>query len=126
MRPDSRSHVSFVATLASALLLALPAPLRADLPPTPAGDGTAPRLQPPPTQDERQKVRRLIEPPPAGVESLGMEIEALPPMPVNVERYTIAIRVTPPPVRRVDGTVRTKARVTTAPVTQITFGLYDV
>ncbi|HKQ98696.1 MAG TPA: M1 family aminopeptidase, partial [Candidatus Polarisedimenticolia bacterium] len=55
-----------------------------------------------------------------------MEIEALPPMPVNVERYTIAIRVTPPPVRRVDGTVRTKARVTTAPITQITFGLYDV
>ena len=112
--------------LASALLFSVPASLRADLPPTPAYDGPTPKLQPPPTPEERQKVRRLTEPPPAEGEALGIGVEAVTPSPIDVERYTIAIRVTPPPTRRVDGTVRTRARVAAAPISLLTFGLYDV
>src|SRR5262245_19585874 len=98
MRPVPRSPVSIAAILASALLVPISGSIRADLPPVPPLDRPAPRLQPPPTPEERQRVRRVAEPPPeGGGEALGVEPEALPASPVDVERYTLAIRVTPPP-----------------------------
>src|SRR5262245_12380758 len=96
----------------------------ADLP-VGAPAGEAPALQRPPTQEERQKVRRTEA---MGHERQRAATEAallLAPSPVDVERYTIAIRVTPPPTQRVQGTVRMQARVAAAPIGTLVVGLYD-
>ena len=49
----------------------------------------------------------------------------LPASPVDVERYTLAIQVTPQPASRVDGTVRIQARVVAAGVGLLDIDLYD-
>jgi peptidase M1-like protein/thrombospondin type 3 repeat protein len=95
----------------------------ADLP-VATSTGGAPALQRPPTQEERQKVRRT-EAMRLERQRAAAEAEALlAPSPVDVERYTIAIRVQPAPARRVDGTVRMQARVAAAPISTLVVGLY--
>jgi hypothetical protein len=84
-----------------------------------------PALQTPPTREEREKVRK------AGLLSqerhraLIDQALLLPASPVDVEHYTLAIKVTPPPVSRVDGTVRIQARVVSAGVASLAVDLYD-
>jgi aminopeptidase N len=107
-----------VAGPASAWLLAAerdPAPLK-------------PALQPPPTQAERQRVRKILgEKAPASIESRARALAAAPLL-IDAERYTISLLVTLPGAGsgRVDGTVRIQARPVMNPVTTLTFGLFDV
>ena len=120
-----RPHLRIAGVLAVLALAAGTGAARADLPVGPPS-GRRPALQRPPTQDERQKVRQSKA---AAFERQRALMEAallLPPSPVDVERYTIAIKVIPPPTRRVEGTVRIQARVAADPIGTLTVGLYDV
>src|SRR5262245_31777162 len=73
---------------------------------------SGPALHAPPTQEERRRVRAAM----SQGERAGLSIESLtppPPSPVDVQRYTLNLRITLPSATpgRVDGTVRIQARV---------------
>jgi hypothetical protein len=110
-----------------ALLLGLVAWTTAgSAPPAPdPGETHGPALQNPPTREEREKVRK------AGLllrerhRELLDQALLLPASPVDVEHYTLAIKVAPQPVSRVDGTVRIQARVVAAGVGLLDIDLYD-
>jgi hypothetical protein len=96
----------------------------ADLPVGAPAEGR-PALQRPPTQEERQKVRRSKALALERQRALMETAQLLAPSPVDVERYTLDIRVIPPPMKRVQGTVRIQARVVAAPLGTLVVGLYD-
>ncbi|HET8947695.1 MAG TPA: M1 family aminopeptidase [Candidatus Polarisedimenticolia bacterium] len=87
-----------------------------------------PALQPPPTQEERRRVRKSLE---AGeAASLQERIAALAaaPLQVDAERYsiTLLVTITGATSGRVDGSVRIQARPVLDPVNTLNVNLYDV
>jgi hypothetical protein len=81
----------------------------------------------PPTAAERRLLHGRRDP--VRDEEMARALEAAslaPGSPVDVERYTLALKVIPPPVKRVEGTVRLEARVLTSGLTRLDVGLYDV
>jgi aminopeptidase N len=118
------------ATLVALALLVVPtaapaSPVRVpDVDPPPA-----PTLHAPPTQEERRRVLEAMSE--AAGQRSGASIQTLtplPPSPVDVQRYTLSLRITLPGASsgRVDGTVRIQARVAAQPIATLAVNLDDV
>ena len=80
----------------------------------------------PPTREERQEILRGVDRTRRDSSSRSPQVALLTPgAPVDVEQYTIDLKVLPQPKRLV-GSVRIRARVTSSPVSVLDVGLYDV
>jgi hypothetical protein len=97
----------------------------------PAAGSAAPAapLRTPPTQEERNRVRQAMSA--ASGERTGPAPETLtilPPSPVDVQRYSLNLRITLPTTLpgRVDGTVRIQAIVASQPIATLAVNLDDV
>jgi len=93
---------------------------------TAAGPGDR-AVRPPPTAAERRQLHGRRDP--VRDEEMARALEAAslaPGAPVDVQRYTLALKVIPAPAKRVEGTVRIEARSLTAGLTRLDVGLYDV
>jgi hypothetical protein len=86
-----------------------------------------PALQPPPTQEERRRVRKSLAEAGASIEARAQALAAAPLL-FDAERYTIFLQITlpGPGSGRVDGSVRIQARPVADPANVLTFDLYDV
>jgi len=87
-----------------------------------------PALQPPPTQEERRRVRKSLRAGEAASIEARAAALAAAPLQVDVERYSITLLVTLPGAGsgRVDGSVRIQARPVLDSTNTLTFNLYDV
>ncbi|HEV8201069.1 MAG TPA: M1 family aminopeptidase [Candidatus Polarisedimenticolia bacterium] len=87
-----------------------------------------PALQPPPTQEERRRVRKSLEAGEAASIEARIEALAAAPLLVDVERYsiTLLVTITGATSGRVDGSVRIQARPVLDPVNTLNVNLYDV
>src|SRR5678815_1125177 len=80
----------------------------------------------PPTPDARQVIRLQEHAPRGGANALARQVASLTaPRPVDVQRYTIDLKVIPA-TTRIEGTVRLQALVETAGLSALDVGLYDV
>ena len=89
-------------------------------------DPPRPLLQDPPTQEERQKVRKSHLMDQQARIDLAMPLQLPAGAVVDVLRYTLNIKVIPPPTKRVEGTVRLQALVVAPSITKLDVDLYDV
>jgi hypothetical protein len=117
------------ATLLALAALVLPAAAPASPVRAPDSDASAPVLHAPPTQEERRRIREAMsEATGARTDPSIQTLTNLPPSPVDVQRYTLNLRITVPPPTpgRVDGTVRIQAIVASQPITTLAVNLDDV
>ncbi|HKY31273.1 MAG TPA: M1 family aminopeptidase [Candidatus Polarisedimenticolia bacterium] len=91
----------------------------------PPGD-LRPGHRPPPSAEERRRLRQEEGPAREALARSLQEAQLAPGAPVDVQRYTLSIKVTPPPAKRVEGTVRIEALAVAAGVSALDVGLYDV
>jgi len=121
-RQDALLRAVYLPLLCAVLV---PASARAERPVRidPAGREAAPHA--PPTQEERRRVRKSAEGDQVRRRWLLEQAMLQPGASVDVERYTIAIQVLPPPARRVQGTVRIQARAIADDVATLPVDLHD-
>ena len=87
-----------------------------------------PALQPPPTQEERRRVRKSLEAGEAASIEARIQALAAAPLLVDAERYsiTLLVTITGATTGRIDGSVRIQARPVLDPVNTLDVNLYDV
>src|SRR5258706_5025127 len=83
-----------------------------------------PALQPPPTREERRGVRKVESRDQASLQAMQERLLLQPGAAVDVQRYTLVLRVTPA-TQRVDGSVRIQALVLAPSLAALDIGLYD-